>query len=124
MDIGANHGLFGLFAAVLGAQVIQLEPQKELCKVNSRCDSMRSLGLLTDARDPMYMLVGSNKHFAFFPVQVINVARALNGPEVSARITLYNYAALDAREWIKLDAQVPPLSPPPLSLHRYRSCVD
>ena len=38
--------------------------------------------------------------------QVINVARVLNGPEVASRITLYNYAALDAREWIKLDAQV------------------
>lgn len=50
MDIGANHGLFGLFAAVLGAQVIQLEPQKELCKVVFRCVAMRSL-LPTDARN-------------------------------------------------------------------------
>ena len=52
MDVGANHGLFGLFAAVLGAQVIQLEPQKELCKVIFRCVAMRSL-LPTDARDLM-----------------------------------------------------------------------
>jgi hypothetical protein len=37
---------------------------------------------------------------------VIHVACALNGAELASRITLYNYAALDAREWISLDAQV------------------
>ena len=33
MDVGGNHGLFGLFAAALGAQVIMLEPQRALCEV-------------------------------------------------------------------------------------------
>ena len=39
---------------------------------------------------------------------MIHVACALNGAELASRITLYNYAALDAREWISLDAQVWP----------------
>ena len=67
MDVGANHGLFALFAASLGAQVVVLEPQRALC-------------------------------------EVINAAAALNGAAVAGRITLYNYAALDAREFIDMSA--------------------
>jgi hypothetical protein len=33
MDVGANHGLYSLFAAALGADVITLEPQEHLCRV-------------------------------------------------------------------------------------------
>ena len=33
LDVGSNHGLFSLFAAALGADVITLEPQKRLCRV-------------------------------------------------------------------------------------------
>ena len=65
MDVGSNHGLYSLFAAKLGADVITLEPQKRLCRV-------------------------------------INKAAKLNGAEVASRITLYNNAALDAREVITL----------------------
>lgn len=68
MDVGANHGLFGLFAAALGAQVVQLEPQASLC-------------------------------------EIISYAAGLNGKAVADRIALYNYAALDAREFINMDAQ-------------------
>ena len=67
MDVGANHGLFALFAAALGAQVVVLEPQRALC-------------------------------------EVINAAAALNGAALAGRITLYNYAALDAREFIDMSA--------------------
>ena len=49
MDVGANHGLFGLFAAVLGAQVIQLEPQQELCKVNPDATQRFALHVATRA---------------------------------------------------------------------------
>lgn len=121
MDIGANHGLFGLFAAVLGAHVIQLEPQRELCKVRIRRShtsfpadrDMRSFVAHESAHASLRILVyvfgwrlRAGMHCCPH-AQVIDVARALNGPEVASRITLYNYAALDAREWIKLDAQVP-----------------
>ena len=33
VDVGANHGLFALYAAVLGATVIAVEPQSSLCEV-------------------------------------------------------------------------------------------
>ena len=33
MDVGSNHGLYSLFAAKLGADVITLEPQERLCRV-------------------------------------------------------------------------------------------
>mmetsp|Transcript_20409 Transcript_20409/g.37031 ORF Transcript_20409/g.37031 Transcript_20409/m.37031 type:complete len:471 (-) Transcript_20409:46-1458(-) len=33
MDVGANHGLYSLFAAKLGADVIVVEPQEEMCRV-------------------------------------------------------------------------------------------
>jgi hypothetical protein len=33
LDVGANHGLFALFAATLGARVVAVEPQKDLCAV-------------------------------------------------------------------------------------------
>ena len=31
MDVGSNHGIYSLFAAALGADVITLEPQASLC---------------------------------------------------------------------------------------------
>ena len=65
MDVGSNHGLYSLFAAKLGADVVTLEPQMHLCRV-------------------------------------INKAAKLNGDDVASRITLYNNAALDAREVITL----------------------
>jgi FkbM family methyltransferase len=65
MDVGSNHGLYSLFAAKLGADVVTLEPQVRLCRV-------------------------------------INKAAQLNGADVASRITLYNNAALDAREVITL----------------------
>lgn len=33
MDIGANHGLYSLYAAALGAEVITVEPQPALCRL-------------------------------------------------------------------------------------------
>jgi FkbM family methyltransferase len=33
LDVGSNHGIYSLFAAKLGAEVITLEPQESLCKV-------------------------------------------------------------------------------------------
>jgi FkbM family methyltransferase len=33
LDVGSNHGVYSLFAAKLGAEVITLEPQESLCKV-------------------------------------------------------------------------------------------
>ena len=33
VDVGANHGLYALYAALLGADVIVVEPQASLCKV-------------------------------------------------------------------------------------------
>ena len=65
MDVGANHGIFALFAATLGAHVVALEPQRSLCAV-------------------------------------ILAASRMNGEVVAKRISLYNYAALDAREMISL----------------------
>eukprot|EP00797_Seminavis_robusta_P009162 Sro1659_g289210.1 n/a (407) ;mRNA; r:9034-10446 len=36
LDVGANHGLYSLFAAKLGADVIAVEPQQNLCKLINR----------------------------------------------------------------------------------------
>ena len=33
VDVGANHGLYALYAAALGATVIAVEPQRSLCEV-------------------------------------------------------------------------------------------
>ena len=40
MDVGSNHGLYSLFAAKLGADVITLEPQESLCRVINRAAKM------------------------------------------------------------------------------------
>ena len=35
-DVGANHGVYTLFAAKLGADVVMLEPQSHLCRLINR----------------------------------------------------------------------------------------
>jgi tRNA1(Val) A37 N6-methylase TrmN6 len=42
-DVGANHGVYTLFAAKLGADVVTLEPQSHLCRLINRVARLNGL---------------------------------------------------------------------------------
>ena len=43
LDIGANHGLYALYAAVLGASVVAVEPQKSLCRLINQAAALNGI---------------------------------------------------------------------------------
>ena len=119
MDVGSNHGLYSLFAAKLGADVITLEPQERLCRVINKAALLNGkevaiipliLSLLPLVY-PLALLVPSVRlpflseyRDAYYLNLLFLVRGCARNAQVAQRITLYHAAALDHREVITMSA--------------------